>query len=503
MFSKRSFWLLWLLGACCLLPLTPARAASGSGSTGQIDVNFFYDTLKDEGSWFNTTDYGDVWQPYIAYKSDSWRPYTDGYWSYTDGGWMFVSNESFGWAVYHYGRWTKLQDIGWAWVPGTEWAPAWVTWRESKPADDAAGAPAAAAVSATTTDAPDNKDAPPPPADNGAPNGPPPSGPAPGGDGNYIGWAPLPPAPIVYGTGYGYGPGVDVEFGIDPYAYVFTDYRSFGDPWLAGVIFGPDRGYYYAGHSVNITNTYYSNRGGYRGFYNGGPDYNRLRGATAHPIQQLAIQRTTNSALVRQQVGSGRFNTISGNHINVAAPRFSQSSVRDGRVNFSRRGALPVTPVAKQFAPASAAGNPAYKQAQESFARQGAAYRAQAPVTPGPRSGASAIATTPRAQQEERQARQEAEHQGRPGGGASPEAARTQTAAAPREAARQGSGHRQGSARRAGGGGAERAARQERRSAEPRVERGGGGGGGGGEHRGGGGGEHRSGGGGGGEKKKK
>ena len=122
------------------IPSARAKADSSSNGSGTVDVNFFYDTLKDDGSWYNTTEYGDVWQPYIAYKSDSWRPYTDGYWSYTDGGWMFVSNENFGWAVYHYGRWTRLKDIGWAWVPGTDWAPAWVTWRASK--TDGNGPPA-------------------------------------------------------------------------------------------------------------------------------------------------------------------------------------------------------------------------------------------------------------------------------------------------------------------------------------------------------------------------
>ncbi len=524
MSTKRLPWL--LLAACWLFPLllslpSSARAASGT-SSGQIDVNFFYDTLKDDGSWFNTTEFGDVWQPYIAYKSDSWRPYTDGYWSYTDGGWMFVSNENFGWAVYHYGRWTKLQDIGWAWVPGTEWAPAWVTWRESKP-DAATGGPAAdAPVSATTTDAPtDDKGAPPPPppVEN---NGPRPGGPAPGE--NYIGWAPLPPEPIAVGTGYSYGPTVDVDFGIDPYAYVFTDYRSFGSPWIAGVIFDSDRGYYCCDHSVNITNVYYNGGGrGYRGFYNGGPNYDRFRGVTERPIPQLALRQTTSSALVRQQIRSGQFNRVNGNQLNVAAPRFSQTNVRNGRVNFTQRGTLPVTPVAKQLAPASAASNASYQRARESFAKQGETARAQGakagPAAPVNHPEAAGIATTSRAQREERQARQQAERQGRSGGDTQSQArepgreARTQAAAAPergeaaaqRQAARQSRREARQTARQSRGGGEERAVRQQRQSAPrierqsaPRAERGGGG-----EHRGGGGGgAERAKGGGGGEKKK-
>ncbi len=527
MSSKRLPWLL-LAAGCCLWPFVsplPAARAASTSSSGQIDVNFFYDTLKDDGSWFNTTEYGDVWQPYIAYKSDSWRPYTDGYWSYTDGGWMFVSNENFGWAVYHYGRWTKLQDIGWAWVPGTEWAPAWVTWRESKPGD-AAGAPAADAQVSATTATTDDKGAPPPPppADNG-PSAPPPPSPAAASSENYVGWAPLPPEPIAYGTGYSYGPTVDVDFGIDPYAYVFTDYRSFGSPWIAGVIFDSDRGYYCCDHSVNITNVYYNGGGrGYRGFYNGGPDFNRFRGVTERPIPQLALNRTTSAASVREQIRSGQFNRVNGNQLNVAAPRFSQANVRNGRVNFTQRGTLPVTPVSKQFAPAAAANNSSYQRARESFAKQGETYRAQNPnAKAGPRPGpeSARIATTPRAQQEERQARQTAEHQGNPGGAPGQAAARSEGQASQREARRQARAARSGEAaeeRQAArqsrheprGEGEERASRQSRQASAPRVERSAPrveraaprverGGGGGGEKRGGGGGEKR----GGGEEKKK
>ena len=64
-----------------------------------------------------------------AQQSRDWRPYTNGRWAYTDAGWTWVSEEPFGWATYHYGRWTRLRDVGWVWVPGEEWAPAWVSWR--------------------------------------------------------------------------------------------------------------------------------------------------------------------------------------------------------------------------------------------------------------------------------------------------------------------------------------------------------------------------------------
>ena len=441
LFLRRTVPLLLAVSAFALFA-APAAVHAKSGDSGDaagIDVNFFYDTLKEDGSWYNTSEYGDVWQPYIAYKSDTWRPYTDGYWSYTDGGWMFVSNENFGWAVYHYGRWTRLKDIGWAWVPGTDWAPAWVTWRASKPAGNGPpagpdGAPApGAAIDANSTNAPaaDDKNPPPPATDQSAP--PPPRAPS-GNDSaggpppsdNFIGWAPLPPEPQAYTTvDYSYGPTVDVDFGIDPYDYCFTDVRYFGAPYVAAVIFDPFRSYYYAGNSVNITNIYYNHNGGYRGFYAGGPRYESFRGVTQRPIPQYNI-RQTGGAAAQAAIRRGQFNRVNGKTIGVAAPQFSRAGVApDGKVKLTRAGALAKAEV-NRGAPAAAVDNPAYKQARESFTKQGDAYRAQHPEAAGTHSRAAAlgaaglnsggaqpetapkIQTTTRAQEEERAARQAA-----------------------------------------------------------------------------------------------
>ena len=61
-----------------------------------------------------------------------WRPYEYGHWVYTDDwGWYWVSDDDeddWGWVVYHYGRWVH-DRAAWFWVPGDEWAPAWVDWR--------------------------------------------------------------------------------------------------------------------------------------------------------------------------------------------------------------------------------------------------------------------------------------------------------------------------------------------------------------------------------------
>src|SRR2546421_11357626 len=93
-----------------------------------VSVDFFYNNLSG-GSWIEVADYGYCWQPDVVASNPSWRPYADGYWAYTDLGWTWVSYEDFGWATYHYGRWVRLRDRGWFWVPGREWGPAWVSWR--------------------------------------------------------------------------------------------------------------------------------------------------------------------------------------------------------------------------------------------------------------------------------------------------------------------------------------------------------------------------------------
>ena len=89
----------------------------------------FYDRLSPYGQWvWLQGQY--VWVPDNV--GPAWRPYTVGRWVYTDRyGWMWASNEPFGWATYHYGRWGFSNRVGWFWVPGSRWAPAWVSWRSS------------------------------------------------------------------------------------------------------------------------------------------------------------------------------------------------------------------------------------------------------------------------------------------------------------------------------------------------------------------------------------
>jgi hypothetical protein len=95
------------------------------------DYQIFFVELEKYGDWFQTENYGFVWQPDVVKTDPHWRPYTLGRWMHSDQGWVWVSDEPCGWAVYHYGRWVLLENHGWVWVPGEDWAPAWVAWRQS------------------------------------------------------------------------------------------------------------------------------------------------------------------------------------------------------------------------------------------------------------------------------------------------------------------------------------------------------------------------------------
>ena len=102
---------------------TPVAAQSVS-----VSFNLFFDRLEPHGVWVRHARYNYVWCP--TGVDAVWRPYTNGRWVYlADYGWYFQSDEPFAWATYHYGRWYVDADLGWCWVPGTKWAPAWVSWR--------------------------------------------------------------------------------------------------------------------------------------------------------------------------------------------------------------------------------------------------------------------------------------------------------------------------------------------------------------------------------------
>jgi len=92
----------------------------------------FYSTLNPHGTWVQVSPFGMVWQPTIVKTTREWRPYSNGgRWTWKDNAWYWQSDYDWGWVTFHYGRWMHGTDTGWVWVPGTEWAPAWVSWKRT------------------------------------------------------------------------------------------------------------------------------------------------------------------------------------------------------------------------------------------------------------------------------------------------------------------------------------------------------------------------------------
>ena len=97
---------------------------------GAVSFQYFYNELSPYGNWTSHPRYGSVWTPYDVGRN--FQPYgTDGRWVMTEFGNTWVSDFPWGWATFHYGRWFYDDYIGWAWVPGYEWGPAWVDWRSN------------------------------------------------------------------------------------------------------------------------------------------------------------------------------------------------------------------------------------------------------------------------------------------------------------------------------------------------------------------------------------
>lgn len=101
-----------------------------SAPEGEVTVDVFYEALQPYGTWIKANDAW-CWRPTACVTDPNWRPYCDrGHWVWTDSDWCWQSDYSWGWAPFHYGRWTFCEGFGWIWQPDTCWSPAWVSWRE-------------------------------------------------------------------------------------------------------------------------------------------------------------------------------------------------------------------------------------------------------------------------------------------------------------------------------------------------------------------------------------
>lgn len=112
-----------LMALVVSLPQKEVKAQPGVS----VSFQMFYDELAPYGQWIDDPDYGYVWAPRAG---NDFRPYyTNGRWVLTEYGNTWVSDYDWGWAPFHYGRWTYSPFYGWVWIPGSEWGPAWVSWR--------------------------------------------------------------------------------------------------------------------------------------------------------------------------------------------------------------------------------------------------------------------------------------------------------------------------------------------------------------------------------------
>jgi hypothetical protein len=284
-------WKSLLASFFCAIPLlaTPLSAQDDNGSpppdatasapdddTGAPDSSAsfqtFYDSLSSQGTWIQSSDYGYVWQPQVS--DPDWAPYTEGHWVYTDDGWTWVSDEPWGWATYHYGRWVNLDGTGWCWVPGYRWAPAWVSWRY--------------------------------------------------GDG-YAGWAPLPPDSFVgidysddglaIGVGFHIGGDCDGFYGIGAGWYNFLPVSCLGYEHYRGYYLHRGDNFALINHTTNVTNINVTASAGGGGFHHvttGGPMLEQVNAVSQTPVQRATLVRAG-------QPGGG--GTFTGNSLALYAPR--------------------------------------------------------------------------------------------------------------------------------------------------------------------------------------
>jgi hypothetical protein len=94
------------------------------GGQDVASIEVFQSALAPYGRWVDSR-FGRGFQPRTA---PGWRPYVNGRWGENR---LWISDDPWGWATDHYGRWGHDDRIGWVWVPGTQWAPSWVAWRDA------------------------------------------------------------------------------------------------------------------------------------------------------------------------------------------------------------------------------------------------------------------------------------------------------------------------------------------------------------------------------------
>jgi hypothetical protein len=220
----------------------PAEAYDNSNTA--ISYNYWYSNLAPYGSWVDVGGYGACWRPTVSVCNSAWRPYSNaGRWLWSDSGWYWYSDYSWGWGPFHYGRWACPSGIGWVWMPGNTWGPAWVSWRYTP---------------------------------------------------TYCGWAPLPPAACYYPrSGFYFNTasvGIGCEFGLGASAYVFLPVNRFCDRRPYNYYVGGGHAQTAYQNSTVVNNYIVGNN---NTIINNGVGIDRIAQATRGDVRRVALKDTT------------------------------------------------------------------------------------------------------------------------------------------------------------------------------------------------------------------
>lgn len=91
------------------------NTASQSGAYVNPDIPGVQD-LDANGRWETDVEDGPIWYPTTV--AVGWVPYRYGHWGWVEPwGWVWISDEPWGFAPFHYGRWAFVRNR-WGWVPG-------------------------------------------------------------------------------------------------------------------------------------------------------------------------------------------------------------------------------------------------------------------------------------------------------------------------------------------------------------------------------------------------